>query len=258
MNYLDAVFQSKIEHVLALYAVVHFPTPHDFHDIIDALIESTVDIIELGIPFSDPIADGPIIQNAHQQALRTYSGIKDILDIARVIRSRSSKAIVVMGYLNSMLAFGMDNFLISAHAAGIDGVIVPDLSPEEFVLHYQDSFKRASISPIFLVSPQTSDERVQYIDSLSKGFLYAVSGLSTTGNLQRSALQTQQRAAYLERLSRLKLRNPIMVGFGICSKSDRDAIASCCAGTIIGSAFLSHIQNYSNMTHAVHSFLETL
>lgn len=256
MSKLESLFLNNKKPKLAIYTVVGYPTLKGTYEVIDGLLEKAPDIIELGIPFSDPVADGVVIQNAHQQALKENITLKDVIDVARYITKKSSVAIVGMGYLNPILSFGFEAFLDEASKAGMIGLIIPDLPPEEYLRKYKRIFQDKKIHPIFLVTPTTSDERVRYIDSLSEGFLYVVSSLAVTGATVVQEGASLQRDAYLQRLNKLKLKNPLMVGFGITNLVDFDAVTQYTAGAIIGSAFIKNLKNSKNLTQSSVKFME--
>ena len=256
MSNLETLFLNKNKPKLAIYTVVGYPTLEKTYEVIDELLQQAPDIIELGIPFSDPVADGLVIQNAHDQALKENITLNDVLAVTRYISEKSSVAIVGMGYLNPILSFGFEDFLDQASKAGMSGLIIPDLPPEEYVRNYQSLFQTKKIHPIFLVTPTTTDERVCLIDSLSEGFLYVVSSLAITGTSIVHEGASIERDAYLQRLSRLKLKNPLMVGFGIANRNDFNTVTSHVAGAIIGSAFIKNLDNTKNLKQAVKEFME--
>lgn len=258
MNNLSRVFKETNSQKKAIYTVVGYPTLSLMYEVLDSLISSDIDIIELGIPFSDPVADGPTIQKAHEEALKSHVTLEHLFLAAEYIRQRSDKAIVGMGYVNPILSYGMEKFLFDCKKSGIDGLIIPDLPPEEYERNFQVFYKKANISPIFLVSPNSSDERIRHIDSLSQSFIYAISGLSVTGSLKRDDENSALRLQYLTRLHNLKLSNPIMVGFGISNREDLTQLASFGFGAIIGSAFLNSLKKSETIKSDIEIFMEQL
>lgn len=238
MNRLDTLFSEKSEKLLSVYTVIGFPNKTNSIDIIKDICRAGADFVELGMPFSDPVADGPLIQKAHAHALEGGTAIEDVFKTASAVRKEFQTPLVAMGYFNPILQYGLEQFLTDAAAAGVDGAILPDLPPELYQLRYKVAFERAGIHPVFLISPNTPDERIKYIDSLSKGFIYAVSSLAVTGTSTGSA---EGREAYLRRIATMRLRNPVMVGFGIKQRADFDSISQFARGGIIGSAFIEEI-----------------
>jgi tryptophan synthase alpha chain len=210
------------------------------------------------MPFSDPVADGPGIQKAHEVALKANITLEHLFLAADYIRERSNIAIVGMGYINPILSYGMEKFLLDCKRSGIGGLIIPDLPPEEFERNFKDIYKSAGVSAIFLLSPNSSDERIKYIDSLSDSFIYAVSGLSVTGSIKRDDKNSASRIQYLTRLKNLKLNHPIMVGFGISNREDISELASFGFGAIIGTAFLNILQNHETLKSDIKNFMEQL
>lgn len=258
MNNLSNIFKENRTQKKAIYTVVGYPNLSLMYEVLDSLISSGVDIIELGMPFSDPVADGPAIQKAHEVALKANISLEHLFQAADYIRARSDIAIVGMGYINPILSYGMEKFLLDCKRSGIDGLIIPDLPPEEYERNFQSFYKTAGISPIFLISPNSSDERIKYIDSLSGGFIYAVSGLSVTGSIRRDDRNKALRIQYLTRLQSLKLSHPIMVGFGISNREDISEIAAFGFGAIIGTAFLNTLQNHKTLKSDIKKFMEQL
>lgn len=250
MNRLDSVFQKRTSPALAIYTVVGYPTQDKTLSVTDAVCESGADIIELGMPFSDPVADGPVIQKAHHASLLNGTTFKEVFAAARNLRQKKS-AVVLMGYINPVLAYGMEKFLNDAAQCGVDGIILPDMPPEEFE-RAGSLYEKNNVYPIFLVSPNSSDARIRYLDSLSKGFLYAVSSLAITGT---SKQDDEKRSAYLHRLESLKLKNPVMVGFGISNKTDFDSVTKCAQGAIVGSAFINLIAGKDSSPDHIQSFV---
>lgn len=238
MNRIDQHFQQKPSNNLAVYFTAGYPKMSDIPLIMRQLQSGGVDLIEIGIPFSDPLADGPVIQESGSKALANGFSLTGMFDILTNIRSQIHLPLLLMGYLNPVLQFGMEKFLQSAAACGIDGVILPDLPPEMYAEHYQHLFLKHHIHPVFLVTPQTSDERIRYIDSLSKGFLYAVSASGTTGKTEGF---DQKHLSYFNRLKSLKLKNPVMIGFGISQKSDVQTVWKHSSGAVIGSALIRQL-----------------
>lgn len=250
-NRINTLFSNRTSSVLSVYCTAGFPRLDDTITILSALQASNVDMVEIGMPFSDPVADGEIIQESSAQALRNGMTTEMLFEQLRGIRTRVDNPItiplVLMGYVNPVLQFGVERFCASCAEVGIDGVILPDLPPEVFVEEWKPTFERYNLHHILLVTPQTSDERIARIDEISSGFLYAVSSAGTTGG---ALTLDDARMAYFERLQHLKttgkIRNPIMIGFGIRDKASFDAACRYADGAIIGSAFINALGRATN------------
>lgn len=220
---------------LNIYFTAGIPQLEDTADIIQLIQDSGADMIEIGMPYSDPVADGPVIQKAHALALHNGMTIEKLFSQLKTIKDKINVPIILMGYINPVLSFGFENFCRECSESGVSGLILPDLPPIEFEKNYQQILKQYHLNFTFLVTPETSDERIQYLDSLSSGFLYAVSSSSTTGN-ENTVLKNEN---YLSRLADLPLKNPVMIGFGIKSKEDFENVTEKADGGIIGTAFVN-------------------
>lgn len=220
---------------LNIYFTAGIPQLEDTADIIQLIQDSGADMIEIGMPYSDPVADGPVIQKAHELALRNGMTIEKLFSQLKTVKDKINVPIILMGYINPVLSFGFENFCRECSESGVSGLILPDLPPIEFEKNYQQILKQYNLNFTFLVTPETSDERIQYLDSLSSGFLYAVSSSSTTGN-ENTFLKNEN---YLSRLADLPLKNPVMIGFGIKSKEDFENVTEKADGGIIGTAFVN-------------------
>ena len=196
--------------------------------------KSGADMMEIGIPYSDPVADGPVIQEAHSLALKNGMSIKKLFEQLAEIKDSVTIPKILMGYLNPVLQFGFDNFCQKCAEVGVSGLIIPDLPPIEFENKYGEILKKHNLNFTFLVTPETSEERIKYLDSLSSGFLYAVSSSSTSGN-DNAVLKNEN---YLDRLASLDLINPVFIGFGIKNQSDFENVTEKAQGGIIGTAFV--------------------
>jgi len=203
--------------------------------IAEALQESGADLLEIGFPYSDPVADGPTIQASSKQALDNGMDLKLLFEQLKDLRSKVTIPVLLMGYVNPMLQFGVENFCKACVAVGVDGCIVPDLPMIEYEELYESVFAAHGLSNIFLVTPQTSTERIHKIDGLSNGFIYLLSSSATTGQNLQVGDTTE---AYFSRIADLKLKNPTMIGFGISSKATFDKACQYANGAIIGSAFV--------------------
>ncbi|MBQ0151523.1 MAG: tryptophan synthase subunit alpha, partial [Chryseobacterium sp.] len=216
--------------------------------------ESGADMMEIGIPYSDPVADGPIIQQAHDLALKNGMNIRILFEQLAEIKDTVTIPKVLMGYLNPVIQFGFENFCQKCQEVGIYGLILPDLPPVEFEKKYREILIKYNLNFIFLVTPETSNERMIYLDSLSSGFLYAVSSSSTTGN-ESSNLKNEE---YLNRLSQLPLTNPVFVGFGIKNKNDFESVTEKAQGGIIGTAFVNVLLENTDWEQKVKHYITTI
>ncbi|MBX2944985.1 MAG: tryptophan synthase subunit alpha [Cyclobacteriaceae bacterium] len=255
MNRIDALFQQKKDNILSVFFTAGFPTLHDTVEIAKQLQLAGVDMIEIGIPFSDPIADGPVIQQSSKQAIDNGMTVKLLLEQVKEIRKTVSMPIILMGYLNPVMQYGMDRFFADAATAGVDGLILPDMPFDEFERNYKDKMEELDLQNIFLISPTTSDERIQRIDQASRGFIYAVSSSSTTGS--RNEFSADQ-LDYFQRLRDKQLNNPFLIGFGI---SNRQTFSTACqygAGVIVGSAFIKVLSKSTDLVTDISTFIRTL
>lgn len=253
-NRLTALFDTKDQRVLNIYCTAGYPQKESMSEVIQALQESGADIIEIGIPYSDPIADGPVIQQSNMTALQNGMTLQLLFEQLNKIKMQVHIPVVLMGYLNPVMQYGIERFCEDAARAGISGIILPDMPMYEYEKYYQKIFSKYKLSFIFLVTPQTSDERIKKADELSSGFLYAVSSSSTTG----SAVNTQEQAVYFKRLSALKLKNPVLIGFGIGDRETFDAACEHVAGAISGSAYIKALGMGEDIKTTTKSFIEML
>lgn len=219
---------------LNIYFTAGIPELKDTTTIAQLIQKSGADMMEIGIPYSDPVADGPIIQQAHEVALSNGMSIKKLFEQLAEIKETVTIPKILMGYLNPVLQFGFEDFCKKCSEVGVSGLIIPDLPPIEFANRYGEILKKYGLNFTFLVTPETADERIEYLDSLSSGFLYAVSSSSTTGN-ENAVLKNDD---YLNKLASLSLKNPVFIGFGIKDKVDFDNVTEKAQGGIIGSAFV--------------------
>lgn len=220
---------------LGIYFTAGFPSPDSILPTIRSLAEKGVSMIEIGVPFSDPIADGPIIQKSSQMALAQGMTLPLLLEILEPVRQITDVPLVLMGYLNPFLQLGFKSFIQKAGAIGIDGLLIPDMPPEWFVKNGYHDCLDAGISPTFLISPDTSEERVRYFDSLTQSFHYLVSGYQVTG--QKAAL-SEDSIGFFKRIKGYNLKYPSFVGFGIQNEEDFKKVTQFSDGAIMGSAFV--------------------
>ncbi len=255
MNRIDQLFNQKKGNILSIYFTAGFPALSDTVPILAALEAAGADMAEIGIPFSDPLADGPVIQQSSQRALENGMSVARLFSQLEGIRQHLKMPLILMGYLNPILQFGMEKFLKTSAEIGIDGVIIPDLPMDEYQEHYAPMFSRYGICPIMLITPQTPAERVQKLDSLSEGFLYMVSSASTTGT-QKNPFSLHE--DYFRKISAMKLRNPRMIGFGISNRQSFEQACSHAQGAIIGTAFIKAIEKSQNLKASIHEFVSMI
>ncbi|WP_290792027.1 tryptophan synthase subunit alpha [Flavihumibacter sp. UBA7668] len=251
MSRIQTLFQQKSARVLNVYCTAGYPELNSTLPVMEALQANGADLIELGMPYSDPLADGPVIQHSSSIALENGMTIATLFNQLENFRERISVPVLLMGYMNPVLQYGFERFCSEAARIGIDGLILPDLPEYEFETEYGPIIKQCGLDFIFLVTPETSEKRVRKLDSLSKGFLYAVSSSSTTGsNKQLPAVQT-----YLERLQSYKLTNPVLVGFGIKDRESFETAAANANGAIIGTAYIKALEGSTDISATTRDFL---
>lgn len=249
MNRLTELLNNKRENLLAVYFTAGFPEKDSTGEVIDALCEAGTDIIEVGIPFSDPMADGVVIQNSGSVALRNGMSLKLLLDQVEEARRRNpSVPFVAMGYLNPIMQMGKEAFFKRAKEAGIDGVIIPDLPFATYMEEYKALSRRYDLPVIMLITPETSEERIRLIDENCDGFIYMVSAASTTGVRDRF---TEEQLAYFRNTDALQLSHPRLIGFGISNKATYGDACRYSSGAIIGSRFIRCLETEPNAKEAV-------
>ena len=239
--------------LLSIYFTAGFPQLEDTVPILEQLQEADVDMIELGLPFSDPLADGPTIQKSSTQALRNGMTTDKLFTQLEGIRARIHVPLIVMGYFNPMMQYGVERFCKRCQEVGIDGLIIPDLPADVYHTQYQSLFQQYGLLNMFLITPQTPDERIRYIDQVSEGFIYMVSSAATTG-AQGSFGDTQQH--YFQRIADMKLQSKLLVGFGISNAETYQSAVAHSQGAIIGSAFIKHLE--ANGNQSVQAFVKTI
>ena len=253
-NKLTHLFEQHHRPILNMYCTAGYPELNSTGEVMKALQAHGADIIELGMPYSDPLADGPVIQFSNSIALQNGMSIAVLLEQLLQISPSMHIPVILMGYLNPILQFGMEKFCREASAAGVTGLIIPDLPMHEFENEYQAMFLQYGLCFIFLISPETSEARIRKIDTLGSGFIYAVSSSATTGQ----AIDMQQQEAYLARLKSLQLRNPILVGFGIKDHAGFSKISSYVQGAIIGSAYILALRSGGDISAITKEFVNTI
>lgn len=239
--------------VFSIFVTAGFPDLQDTVSIVETLAASGVDLIELGIPFSDSIADGATIQHANEIALKNGASLNYTLETLKEIRAKGVETpIILMGSLNPIMQFGAEKFCEAAKSAGADGAILPDLPLEFYVSNYREIFEQNDLANVFLITSNTAESRIKQIDQVSKSFIYAVSLAGVTG---KKLEIDDERREYLEKLSKMNLRSPVMVGFGIENKEQFEEVTQYVAGGIIGSAFLREIENASDVRESTKEFV---
>ena len=251
MNRIDALFNRKKHSILNVYCTAGYPHLNSMVEVLSSLQNNGADIIEIGMPYSDPLADGPVIQQSNLIALENGMSIPVLFEQLKNIRETIHLPIILMGYMNPILQFGLQKFCEAAAAVGVDGVILPDLPMYEFETEYQQLFDQHQLKFIFLVTPETGEERIRKIDGLCSGFLYAVSSSSTTGNNKAIADQSD----YFKRLQAMRLSNPILVGFGIKDKATFQSACQYTNGAIIGTAYIKALENSTDIDLSTKEFL---
>ena len=252
MSRIQELFKRKQKKVLNIYCTAGYPLLNSTIEVMEALEENGADIIELGIPYSDPLADGPVIQESGGVALQNGMTIKTLLGQLQQLRSSVSVPVILMSYINPVLQYGFERFCKEVAEAGVDGLIFPDLPIREFDTEYGPVIKKYGLDFIFLVTPETSEERIRKIDDLSTGFIYAVSSSSTTGKDKNFS----DVEVYLKKLKDMQLKNPVMVGFGIKDKASFESACSYANGAIIGSAYIKALQSGADIKETTKKFLE--
>ena len=239
---------------LNIYFTAGIPTLEDTAEIMKTIQNSGADMMEIGMPYSDPVADGPVIQGAHELALKNGMTIAKLFSQLKSVKDEIKIPVILMGYINPVLSFGFEKFCEECANSGVSGLIIPDLPPIEFERNYQPILEKYGLNFTFLVTPETSEERIQYLDSLSSGFLYAVSSSSTTGNENKEVKNDE----YLNKLASIKLKNPVMIGFGIKNKTDFEQVTEKAQGGIIGTAFVKILLENKDWKEKAEAFIKSI
>ncbi|NUO02513.1 MAG: tryptophan synthase subunit alpha [Saprospiraceae bacterium] len=252
MNRLQQLFSKKKEHILNIYFTAGFPNLDDTEAIVLALEKAGVDLIEIGMPYSDPLADGPTIQQSSQVALANGMTLRILFDQIRSIRKKTQIPLVLMGYFNQMMQYGETAFLEACKTSGIDGLILPDMPLEEYEKQYKSHFEALDLGISFLITPQTKDARILKAAELTRGFIYMVSNDAITGG---STELSDRQLAYFQRISDMKLPHPRLIGFGISDRSTFETACRFANGAIIGSAFIRVLENADDVGAATAAFI---
>ena len=255
LNRLTKLFENKRENLLTVYFTAGYPKLDDTETIICSLAESGTNIIEIGIPYSDPLADGPVIQESGMAAIDNGMTLQVLFNQLTEIRTKTQVPLILMGYFNQMLQYGVDKFLDDCVKTGIDGLIIPDLPLMEYEQFYKDKLTQRNISISFLITPQTEESRIHKVDALSTGFIYVVSDSSITG--MKTGISNQQ-ISYFERIKSLQLKTPQLIGFGISDRESYLTASKYANGAIIGSAFIKHLKDKKEVDKATADFINLI
>lgn len=254
-NRINQLFETKKQNILSVYFTAGFPKLNDTVEIIQELEKNGVDLIEIGIPFSDPTADGPTIQRSSETALRNGMSLKLLFEQLKNIRQTVKIPLILMGYFNPVMQFGVEEFCEKCNETGIDGVILPDLPLEEFETQYKEHFIKNNLHNILLITPQTPEARIRQIDEASGGFIYMVSSASVTGAGKKVEDFHQD---YFERIQQMNLKNPRLIGFGISDRATFENACKYAGGAIIGSAFVKALEPGKNIKTCITDFAHSV
>lgn len=255
MNRIKELLETKKKDILSIYFTAGFPRLNDTCDVIRELEANGIDLIEIGIPFSDPMADGPTIQDSGTIALRNGMTLKVLFEQMEDIRKDVNIPLIMMGYLNPIMRYGFEEFCKKCNEIGIDGAIIPDLPFNDYINEYKSIADKYDIKIVMLITPETSDERIRLIDEHTDGFIYMVSSASTTGAQQSFDKKKQD---YFRKINGMNLRNPRLIGFGISNKATLEAAQANASGAIIGSKFITLLKESANVKDAVKALKESL
>jgi len=250
MNRIKQLFEKK-KNILSIYYTAGYPNLGDTIEIATQLERAGADMLEIGFPYSDPVADGPVIQASSKQSLDQGMTLKVLFEQLKDLRKNVTIPVLLMGYVNPVLQFGVENFCKACAEVGVDGCIVPDLPMVEYEEFYKDCFEQHNLSNVFLITPQTAEERIHKIDGLTNGFIYLLSSSATTGKNLEVGDTT---AHYFSRIKNMGLKNPTMIGFGISDKPTFDQACAYANGAIIGTAFVKAISN-GNLEESIGDFM---
>ena len=254
MQRIKEAFEKKKDGLLSIFITAGYPNVGDTIEILKELEANGVDMVELGIPFSDPMADGPVIQKASEVAISNGMTLKLLFEQLKFLREHVSIPILLMGYLNPVFQYGYSDFCESCQQVGIDGVILPDLPLYEYEEEYKELFESRDLANVFLVTPETAPERIHKLDNLSNGFLYLVSSSSTTGKKDGIDETTE----YFERVQKMKLKSPTLIGFNIKDANSYQTAIKYSNGAIIGSAFINALNGSSNLAGSISTFISSI
>ncbi len=253
-NRIADLFRRKDKNILSVYFTAGFPHLEDTLPILQALQSHDVDMVEIGIPFSDPMADGIVIQQSAQTAIKNGMSIRKLFSQLRNVRSTIDIPLVMMGYLNPIMQFGFEAFCKACRQIAVDAIIIPDLPMSDYLSDYKKIVEKYGLEFIFLITPETSDERIRTIDNHTNGFIYMVSSTAVTG-MQRSF---EHQFIYFNRINTMNLKNPRLIGFGVSNKATKEMVFNHSSGAIIGSAFIKALSETENPKAAVELLLKRL
>lgn len=256
MNRIVELFETQPSGNLNVYFTAGYPQIDDTFRVLSALQESGADLVEIGMPYSDPVADGETIQQSNQQSLENGMTVRLLFDQLEGMRSKGiTVPVLLMGYINPVIQFGIEDFCKRCAEVGVDGLILPDMPMAVYLREYKPIFDNYGLLNIFLVSPQTAEARIRQIDENSEGFIYTVSSASVTGS-QTGVNEGME--AYFDRINSMKLRNPRLIGFGINDQVTFDKACRYAHGAIIGSAFIRALQNSNDLEKDIKAFIGTI
>jgi tryptophan synthase alpha chain len=255
MNRLNSLFTQKKSDILSVYFTAGYPEINDTRSVIKALADCGADLIEIGMPFSDPMADGPVIQQSNDKSLKNGMNLRLLFRQLEDIRSEADIPLIMMGYLNPVMQYGIKAFCEKCHELKIDGIILPDLPYEIYIDKYKEIFEEFNLHKIFLISPQTSADRIRKIDAISKGFIYMVSSSSTTGARDKIVKEQEE---YFLRLKQMNLKNPRLIGFGISNHETFQRACRYANGAIIGSAFIKALAEEGELKEKIRRFVQMI
>ena len=255
MNRIDTLFQEKKNGLLSIYFTAGYPELNDTRTVIKEAAAAGADLLEIGIPFSDSMVDGPTILASNKKALENGMNLQLLFDQLQGIRKEVDIPLIMMGYLNTSMQFGMEKFCQECEKAGIDGVILPDLPAYEYQQEFKSLFEKHGLYNIFLITPQTPDDRIRELDEMGAGFIYMVSSASTTGAKESIA---SSQVEYFERINTLGLKNPRLIGFGISDNKTFTRANEYASGAIIGSAFIRAISKEGELKNNIHTYISSV
>lgn len=255
MNRIKQLFEQKKKDILSIYFTAGYPNLNDTCNIIRELEANGIDLLEVGIPFSDPMADGPTIQSSGTVALNNGMTLRILFDQLKDIRKDVNIPLILMGYLNPIMQYGFENFCKKCHEVGINGAIIPDLPFDDYINGYKAIADKYNIKIVMLITPETSEKRIRLIDEHTDGFIYMVSSASTTG--AQSSFD-EQKQAYFRKVNAMNLKTPRLIGFGISNKATLEAAQANASGAIIGSKFITLLGESANVQEAVMKLKDAL
>jgi tryptophan synthase alpha chain len=255
MNRIIELFTRQKEGVLNVYFTAGYPGLHDTMPVLEALQEAGADMVEIGMPYSDPVADGPTIQQSNDISLQNGMTVKLLFEQLQQMRSRIHVPVLLMGYLNPVVQFGVEKFCAQCKKMGVDGLILPDMPMQVYQDEYKAVFESYGLLNIFLITPQTSQQRIRQIDAVSEGFIYMVSSASVTGSTK--GIQEEQEN-YFRRVKEMQLKNPTLIGFGISDHASFEKACKYANGAIIGSAFIKVLQQSTDLRKDITGFVRQI